>query len=34
MNLIQASTSEGVNEAFFMDYLDTAHEELVSIMFG
>jgi hypothetical protein len=34
VNLIQAPTSEAVNEAIFMDYFDTACKELVSIMFG
>jgi hypothetical protein len=33
MNLIQAPTSEGLDEVFFMDYLHKTHEELVNIVF-
>ena len=33
VNLIQAPTSEGLDEAFFMDYLETTCKELINIMF-
>jgi hypothetical protein len=33
VNLIQAPTSEGLDEAFFTDYLETTRDELINIVF-